>query len=125
MTNPVPRFPQWRCRADAKVTVIITLLLADYTEGIKKEAADKGYPCLRPFAFASRRYAVSLLLFRSAVYQLHELVELWSDDDLCAAVALLVDICGVCHERIVFATATGSETLRIYAVLCLEHLHYA
>ena len=66
-----------------------------------------------------------LFVFRSLVDEIHELVELRSDDDLCAAVALLAHFRAVGCNGVVLATTTGSEAFRIYTILVLQCLHYA
>ena len=65
------------------------------------------------------------LLLWSLVYKIHKLVELRSDDNLSAAVTLLAQFCVVVCERVILATAAGSQTLRVYAILVLQLLHNA
>lgn len=67
----------------------------------------------------------SWCLFWCLVYQLHKLVELRSDDNLCAAVALLSSLCAVVCQWVVLATATSGEALRIYTVFVLQSLNHA
>jgi hypothetical protein len=59
------------------------------------------------------------------VYQLHKLVELRSDDNLCAAVALLASLSAVVCQWVVLATATSGEALWGYTVLVLQSLNPA
>ena len=66
-----------------------------------------------------------LLALRSLVEEVHKLVELRSDDDLGAAVALLAHLGRVACHRIILATATCRETLRVNAILVLQSLHNA
>lgn len=66
-----------------------------------------------------------LLVLRSFVEEVHKLVELRSDDDLGAAVALLAHLCRVGCYRVILATTTCCETLRVYTVLVLESLNHA
>lgn len=61
----------------------------------------------------------------SLVDKVHELVELRSDDDLGAAVALLANFCVVRRNGVELATASGSEAFRLHAVLVDERLYYA
>ena len=65
------------------------------------------------------------LVLGCLVNQFHELVELGSDDDLCAAVAQFSSLCVVVAERIVLATTACSEALGIHAILVLQRLHHA
>ena len=60
----------------------------------------------------------------SLVYKIHELIELGSDYDLRAAVALTSDFSIVVGQRIVFATATGCETRGIHSEIILKHLNH-
>ena len=62
------------------------------------------------------------LFFRSLADEIHELVELRRDDNLRATVALLARSRCVVGNGVVLATATGSETLRVYAILRLQSL---
>lgn len=64
------------------------------------------------------------LFFWSLVDEVHELVEFWSDDDLCATVALLTHCCVVVSDWVVLTTTTCCEALWIYTILCLEFLYY-
>ena len=57
------------------------------------------------------------------VYEVHKVVELRSDDDFGAAVALLAYFGVVVGDGVELASARCRETLRIDAELCLEHLH--
>lgn len=59
------------------------------------------------------------------VYQLHKLVELRSDDNLCAAVALLASLSTVVCQWVVLATATSGEALWVYTVFVLQSLNHA
>ena len=59
------------------------------------------------------------------VDEIHELVELGRDDDLCAAVALFAHLSGVSSNRVVFTTATGSQTLGVNTILVLQGLYHA
>lgn len=61
----------------------------------------------------------------SLVDKVHELVELRSDDDLGAAVALLANFCVVRRNGVELAAASGSEAFRLHAVLVDERLYYA
>ena len=62
--------------------------------------------------------------FRRLVYQLQELGELRSDDNLRTAVALLAQFGVIIRERIIFSTAGGGKTFGVDAVLILQGLHY-
>ena len=57
------------------------------------------------------------------VYEVHEVVELRSDDDFGTAVALTAILGVVGHEVVVFTTTGSSESLGRYAEFVLEHLH--
>ena len=63
--------------------------------------------------------------FRSLVDKIHELVELRSDDDLRAAVALFAHFGVVRRYGIELAAASGCKALRVNAVLVDEGLHHA
>lgn len=69
-----------------------------------------------------RRYLAALLLW-SLVYEVHELVKLRSDDNLCAAVALLSDSSVVRCDRVILSTSASSKAFRVHSVLCLQSLY--
>ena len=71
------------------------------------------------FTLYGQHRCLNPLLFRSLLYEVHELVELRCDDNLCAAVALLAHLCVVGSDRIVLSTSTGSESLGVNTVFCL------
>ena len=58
-------------------------------------------------------------VFWSLVDKVHELIQLRRDDNLGTAVALFAQFGVVAGQRVVLATATGSETLRLYAIVVL------
>ena len=62
--------------------------------------------------------------FRRLVYQLQELVELRSDDNLRTAVALLAQFGVIIREGIVFSTSGSGKALGVNAVMILQGLHY-
>ena len=64
-------------------------------------------------------YCDLLIFLRSLSYQVHKLIEFRRDDNLCAAIALLAHFGVVALQRVVLTTSTGSEALRVYAVLVL------
>ena len=66
-----------------------------------------------------------LLLFRSLVDQVHKLVELRCDDNLCATVALLAHSGIVAGDGVILATAASGKTLGVYAILVLQSLYHA
>ena len=59
----------------------------------------------------------------SLAYEVHELVELRSDDNLCATVLVLTGSAVVVSNGVVLATSCCGEALWIYAKLCLESLY--
>lgn len=65
------------------------------------------------------------LVLGCLVNQIHELVELWCDDDLRTAVALFAHFRVVACQRIVLTTAAGSHSFRIYTIVALQELHHA
>lgn len=64
-----------------------------------------------------------LLGFRSLLDQVHELLELRSDDDLGATIALLAQLCGVVGHGIILSAPTGCKPLGCYPEAILQILH--
>ena len=69
------------------------------------------------------RFLLVVILFRSFVYKIHELVKLRSDNNLRATVALLAEFAVVCCERVVFSASSRCEAFGIDAVIVLQVLH--
>ena len=66
-----------------------------------------------------------LTVFWRLIDEVHKLVELWSNNDLSASIALLAGLCIIIGERVILTTSTSSETLRIHPILVLQTLHHA
>ena len=64
-----------------------------------------------------------LLLFRSLVDEVHELIELRRDDNLRAAIALLAHLAVVGLQGVVLATSASGETLGVNAIAVLQLLY--
>lgn len=60
----------------------------------------------------------------SLVYEVHKLVELRSDDNLCTAVTLLAHLGIVGCKRVVLATSACGKALGVYTEMILQILHY-
>ena len=58
------------------------------------------------------------------VYQLHELIEFRSDDNLGATVTLLANLGVVGGQGVVFATTASGQTLGIHTVVVLQGLYH-
>ena len=65
-----------------------------------------------------------LLLFRSLVDEVHELIELRRDDNLSATVALLAHFRIVSGNGVELTTTTSGQTLRVDAIMVLQVLHH-
>ena len=64
-----------------------------------------------------------LLALRRLVDEIHKLVELRSDDNLGAAVALLAHLGVIAGHGVILSTTTGSKTLGRYTKSVLQILY--
>ena len=74
--------------------------------------------------YDSAQEILLLAVGRCLVDEFHELVEFRRNDNLGAAVALLSNSSIIGCQWVIFTTATGSQTLRIYAIIVLQSLYH-
>lgn len=105
-----------------KVTVFIPNITTSFAKKTG-ERAIKLFHLLCIYSVYDRPECLLILLW-CLTDEVHELVELRSDDNLCATVLVLTGSAVVVSNGVVLATSCCGEALWIYAKLCLESLNY-
>ena len=80
-----------------------------------------------PYSFAPKRpgnLSFQLIVVWSLTDEIHELIELRRDDDLCTTVTLTTQLSIVGGDGVVLTTTTSSEALRIYTIVVLQGLNH-
>ena len=67
---------------------------------------------------------ILLLTVGSLPDQIHEFIELWSDDNLRAAVALLAELRIVGGNGVILATTASRQSLGVYTIVVLQGLNH-